>query len=263
MENKIDSKLAQLKSDARHGIMAHIVVGYPDLERSERLIECLAQAGADLIELQIPFTDPLADGPTIMGANLKALAGGITVAKVFRFAERVAKKLPDVPLLFMTYINIPFNYGMNKFCRDSASAGLTGLIVPDIPPEETAEDYHAQCLAHGLHPIYILSPSSTEKRMQVISLHTGGFIYCTARVGITGAREKQKAGLNDFFARVRSHTSLPLALGFGISSPEHVKAASELAEVSVIGSRVIDLYNQGADEKESLENVSAFLKSLR
>ena len=163
----------------------------------------------------------------------------------------------------MSYINIPFNYGIEAFCRDSAAAGISGLIVPDIPPEETAEGYHRHCLNHGLHPIYILSPSSTEERMRVIAAHASGFIYCTARVGITGARDKQAAGLQEFIARVRAHSDLPLALGFGISSREHVLQAGELAEVSVIGSKVIDLYNQGTDEQDSLDKVSSFLRSLR
>jgi len=263
VENKIDVKLAGLKKKARHGLMAHIVVGYPDLARSERLILALADSGADLIEMQIPFSDPLADGPTIMTANLKALEAGVKVAEVFRFAEKAAKRLENIPLLFMSYLNIPFNYGIEAFCKDSAAAGLSGLIVPDIPPEETAEEYHAHCLGHGLHPIYILSPSSTEERIRLIAGHAGGFIYCTARVGITGAREKQNAGLRKFIARVREHSGLPLALGFGISKPEHVCQAAELAEVSVVGSKVIDLYNQGADEEDSLERVSAFMRSLR
>ena len=263
MENKIDRKLAELKQEGRHGLMAHIVVGYPDLERSERLIMTLADSGADMIEMQIPFTDPLADGPTIMYANLNALEAGVKVADVFRFAENTAKQISQVPLLFMSYINIPFNYGIEAFCRDSAAAGISGLIVPDMPPEETAEGYHQHCLNHGLHPIYILSPSSTEERIRVIAAHAGGFIYCTARVGITGARDKHAAGLREFIARVRAHSDLPLALGFGISSREHVLQAEELAEVSVIGSKAIDLYNQGTDEKDSLNRVSTFLRSLR
>ncbi|MBN2287949.1 MAG: tryptophan synthase subunit alpha [Candidatus Glassbacteria bacterium] len=263
MENKIDRKLAGLKSSGTHGLMAHIVVGYPDLARSERLLDTLADSGADLIELQVPFSDPLADGPTIMTANLKALEAGVRVADVFRFAEKAAGRLSGVPLLFMSYLNIPFNYGMEAFCRDSAAAGICGLIVPDIPPEETAEGYRGHCLDHGLHPVYILSPSSTEQRVRLIASLAGGFIYCTAMVGITGARDKQQAGLQDFISRVRAHTGLPLALGFGISSREHVLRAAGLAEVSVIGSKVIDLYNQGASEEDSLGRVSGFLRSLR
>jgi len=243
--------------------MAHIVVGYPDLEASERLILTLAEAGADLIEMQIPFSDPVADGPTILAANLKSLASGVRVADCFRFAERVAGRLDKIPLLFMTYINIPFNYGLEAFCRDSASAGLAGLIVPDIPPEEKDEDYRGLSIQYGLHPIYILSPSSTPERMRIIGKQASGFLYCTARVGITGARNTRIAGLRLFISQVRRHTDLPLALGFGISSPEHVRTASELAEISVLGSKVIDIYNQGTNEEESLRKVASFLRSLR
>lgn len=261
--NKIDRKLSQLKQNNRHGLMAHIVIGYPNLPASEKIILSLAEAGADLIELQIPFTDPLADGPTILKANLDALRNGIKVADCFRFAEKMASRLADIPLLFMTYINIPFNYGLENFCRDSSAAGLTGLIVPDIPPDEKNEPYHDLCLAHNLHPIYILSPSSTQERMKVIGHYASGVVYCTARVGTTGARESRIAGLKDFMASVRKYVKVPLALGFGISSREHVQTVRELAEISVVGSKVIDIYNSGQSEQESLEKVSSFVHSLR
>jgi len=263
MENKIDSRLAELKRTGRHGIMAHIVVGYPDLDRSQRILLALAQAGADLVELQIPFTDPLADGPTILQANLASLAAGTRVADCLHFAERLAARLENLPLLFMTYANIPFNYGLARFCRDSASAGICGLIVPDLPPDEPAEAYHELATGEGLHPIYILSPSSTDRRLAVIGGYASGFVYCTARVGITGAREQQMQGLKDFIGRVRKHVRVPLALGFGISSAEHVLEVSQLVEVSVIGSRVIDLYNSGKDEEDSLMRVGGFITGLR
>lgn len=263
MTNKLNRKLAQLKKNNRHALMAHIVIGYPGLAASEKIILSLAEAGAEMIEMQIPFTDPLADGPTILKANLDALHTGIKVADCFRFAEKMASRLEDIPLLFMTYINIPFNYGLENFCRDSAAAGLTGLIVPDIPPDEKEEPYHDLCQAHKLHPIYILSPSSTEQRVKLIGRCASGFVYCTARVGITGARQSQIAGLKEFTTRVRKHVKVPLALGFGISSREHVEAVRELAEISVVGSKVIDVYNSGRNEQESLEKVSSFVQGLR
>jgi len=261
--NKLDRMLDRLKQSGEHGLMAHIVIGYPDLPASEKIILALADAGADLIEMQIPFTDPLADGPTILKANLDALRNGIKVADCFRFAEKMASRLADVPLLFMTYINIPYNYGLENFCRDSSAAGLTGLIVPDIPPDEKEEPYHDLCLAHELHPIYILSPSSTGERIKMIGNCASGFVYCTARVGITGARESRIAGLTDCLAGMRKHVKVPLALGFGISSREHVETVRELAEISVVGSKVIDTYNSGRNEKESLEKVDSFVRGLR
>jgi len=263
MRNAIDNKLDSLRASGAHGLMAHIVVGYPDLAASERLLSTIADSGADLIELQIPFTDPVADGPTILKANLASLKNGIRVRDCFSFAERMAKKLTNVPLLFMTYINIPFNYGVEAFCRDSNAAGLAGLIVPDIPPEETAEDYHGQCLNHGLHPIYVLSPSCTDSRIEMIGARATGFLYATARVGITGARDGSRlAGLESFAARLRPRVKVPLALGFGLSSRAHVEEVKPLFDISVLGSRVIDLYNQGADEKAALAGVSSFLRSL-
>ena len=263
VDNKIDTKLNSLHSGNLHGLMAHIVVGYPDFEVSERLLLTLRDAGADLIELQIPFTDPVADGPTILKANLTALEKGLKVADCMKFAERMAPKMGDVPLLFMTYINIPFSYGLERFCRDSAAAGVSGLIVPDIPPDEQEEHYHELATDAGLHPTYILSPSSTDQRIEVIGNYASGFVYCTARVGITGAREQQIAGLKGFIDRVRRHVSLPLALGFGISSPEHVAQVRKLADISVVGSKVIDTFNRAPDTDSGLAAVKTFVSELR
>lgn len=260
---RIKAVFDNLKESGRHGLMAHVVAGYPSMDVSEKLIETLAGAGADLIEIQIPFTDPLADGPTIMAANQKSLAAGTRVADCFRFAEKMSAKLPDTPLLFMTYVNIPFNYGMEAFCRDASRAGVCGLIVPDIPPEETAERYHENALASGLDPIYILSPSSTDNRLEVIAEHARGFIYCTARVGTTGARDNQYEGLGSFIGRVKKYSDLPLALGFGIKTAEHVRKASQLVDMSIVGSRVIDIFNEASGEKEALEGVEKFIRSLK
>jgi len=263
MTNKIDTKLGQLRSGNSHGLMAHIVVGYPDLSTSEKLLLTLRDAGADMIELQIPFTDPIADGPTILKANLAALENGIKVDDCLRFAERMAPQMGEVPLLFMTYINIPFTYGIGRFCADSSSAGLSGLIVPDIPADEPEEHFHELATSAGLHPIYILSPSSTEKRIEVIGNYARGFVYCTARVGITGARQQQIAGLKEFASRVRKHVDLPLALGFGISSTEHVRQVRDHFDISIVGSKVIDTFNSAGDTAEGLKAVEEFIGGLR
>ncbi len=263
IKNKIDIKLSALKKQKSHGLMAHIVVGYPDMTTSERLLLTLCDAGADMIELQIPFTDPLADGPTILKANLASLESGTKVADCIRFAERMAPKMDDIPLLFMTYINIPFSYGLEKFCNDSASAGISGLIVPDIPPDEPSENYHELATAAGLHPVYILSPSSTDKRIEIIGKYAGGFVYCTARVGITGARQSQMADLREFTDKVRTQVSVPLALGFGISSAEHVAQIRDFVDVSVVGSKVIDTFNNAPDTERALEAVKSLIAGLR
>ncbi len=263
MKNKIDSKLGALRQRKRHGLMAHIVVGYPDMATSERILLSLVDGGADMIELQIPFTDPIADGPTILKANLASLEAGTKVADCLEFARRMAPRMGDVPLLFMTYINIPFSYGLEKFCTDSASAGISGLIVPDIPPDEPQEHYHELATAAGLHPVYILSPSSTDERIEVIGKYASGFVYCTARVGITGARESRMAGLKQFTGRVRRHVSVPLALGFGISNAKQVAQVRDIVDVSVVGSKVIDTFNSAPDTHSGLEAVKNFIGGLR
>ncbi|MBW7997320.1 MAG: tryptophan synthase subunit alpha [Candidatus Glassbacteria bacterium] len=263
VSNMIDQRLGRLRDEGGHGLMAHIVVGYPDLAASERILLTLRDSGADLIELQIPFTDPLADGPTILKANLAALEGGVKVADCLKFAERMARRMGGVPLLFMTYINIPFTYGLERFCTDSANAGVSGLIVPDIPPDEPMEHYHELATGAGLHPIYILSPSSTDERIGVIGSYAGGFVYCTARVGITGAREQQIDGLKDFIGHVRARVDTPLALGFGISRAEHVAQVRDLVDVSVVGSKVIDTFNNAEDTDAGLAAIKSFIEGLR
>ena len=180
-----------------------------------------------------------------------------------KFAERMAPQMGDVPLLFMTYANIPFTYGIERFCGDASSAGISGLIVPDIPPDEKVEHYHDFATGAGLHPVYILSPSSTDERIEVIAKYARGFVYCTARVGITGARAQQLAGLKEFTARIRKHISIPISLGFGISSAEHVAQVKEFADISVVGSKVIDTFNSAGNTDAGLNAVSSFITSLR
>jgi tryptophan synthase alpha chain len=232
-------------------LMTHIVAGYPDLETSGRLVEVMVESGVDMVEIQIPFSDPLADGPTIATANQTALGNGITPEHCFRLAKRLADKMEQkrlqtdkqpVPLLLMTYGNIPYSMGMENFARRAAESGISGLIVPDLPFDDSP-DYREAALSYGLYPIPVVSPGMSRERLQQVVRMAGGFIYTTLRVGITGARKQIEAGGLEFLETIRKYSSLPVAAGFGISSPEMATQLEGHADAAVIGSHIINVYN--------------------
>lgn len=228
-------------------LMTHIVIGYPTLDASFQIVREMVEAGVDLMELQIPFSEPMADGPVILRANQEALGGGITVRDCFDFAERVAAEFP-IPFLFMTYYNILFKYGVDAFADHMAAIGARGAIVPDLPPEE-ATDYLTAMQRTGLAPIFIFAPNSSDERMRMIADHGRGFIYCVARKGVTGQKTNFSAELDASLARYRGATSLPLAVGFGVKNREDVDFLKGKADIAVIGSqtiRVVDERGVGA-----------------
>lgn len=229
-------------------IMTHVIAGYPDLDTSEQLVHVMAKNGADLIEIQIPFSDPLADGPTIMTANQKALDNGITPEDCFRLVKKLNESV-SVPLLFMTYINIPYQIGIEPFIQRSAESGISGLIIPDIPFDERNENYIQITRKYGLHPIQVVSPGVELERLKQITKIASGFIYTTLKVGITGARKQiEKNGLS-FINTIKRVTHLPVAAGFGISTSQQVKQLQGIADVVVIGSHMINLFNNHGIKK--------------
>ena len=237
-------------------MMAHVVVGYPDLEKSFELVKAIVSAGVDLMELQIPFSEPIADGPVILKANQSALAEGVKVDDCFEFARRVTRAF-DIPFLFMTYYNIVFKRGEERFFAEAKEAGIRGTIVPDVPPEE-GESYNAAALAHGIDPIFILSPTTTPNRLAYLTGFGRGFFYCVARKGITGAKTTFSTELGEFLARCRSVTQLPLALGFGVSRREDVDFLKGKVEIAVVGSQALRILNA-----DGIEAVEDFFRGLR
>ncbi|ABA89480.1 tryptophan synthase, alpha subunit [Syntrophotalea carbinolica DSM 2380] len=252
LETTIRNKLAQ--KDIL--LMTHIVIGYPDLDTSFEVVRTMVEAGVDLMELQIPFSEPMADGPVILKANQDALATGITVDECFDFAEKVAAAY-DIPFLFMTYYNILFKYGVEAFAERMAKCGLCGAIVPDLPPEE-ADDYLAAMNKHGMAPIFIYAPNTTEARMQRIAEHGKGFIYCMARKGVTGLQTDFSGQLGDHLDHCRASTQLPLALGFGVKDRADVEFIKGKADIAVVGSQAIRVLDEGG-----VPAVEAFIRSLR
>ncbi len=238
MENNID---LVLRDATRIQLMTHVVGGYPNLEVNADLIRLMARRGVKLVEIQIPFTDPLADGPTIMRANQAALDAGITPAHCFELCTALSKELPEVAFMFMTYANIPFAMGQDAFMAKARQSGASGLILPDLSWDETDGDYAGAAREHGLHPVMVISPDTEGPRLDAILSRGSGLLYTTLKVGITGAGASLDQTGVDYVRNLKKKAGLPIAAGFGISSPEHVRMLDGLADVAVIGSHIINL----------------------
>lgn len=238
MENNIDRALADA---AGIQLMTHVVAGYPNLDVNADLIRLMAQRGVKLIEIQIPFTDPLADGPTIMRANQAALDQGVTPRHCFELCAALSRELPHVAFLFMTYANIPFAMGQGAFMATARQSGASGLILPDLSWDESDGDYAEAAREHGLHPVMVISPDTQSPRLDAILSRASGLLYTTLKVGITGAGASLDQTGVDYVRNLKKKAGLPIAAGFGISSPEHVRMLDGLADVAVIGSHIINL----------------------
>ena len=221
-------------------LMTHLVLGYPSLAVNREVIAQMAGNGVDCIELQIPFSEPIADGPIILKANQQSLNSGISVEDCFQFGQEMAAAFPAVRFLFMTYYNIVFKYGEEAFLRRTKEIGFCGTIVPDLPPEEGAS-YLATSEALDLAPIQFFTPTSTDERMREVAAQAKGFVYCVARRGVTGHHTAVDASLGSYLARCRTATDLPLAVGFGISGREDVAMLQGKADMAVIGTATIKL----------------------
>jgi tryptophan synthase alpha chain len=236
--------------------MSHIVLGYPSFEECYKIIEAMVKGGVDLMELQIPFSEPIADGPVILRANQTVLQKGVTVQACLDFAQKVAGTF-DIPFLIMTYYNILFKHGVKRFIGDLSKKNLRGTIVPDLPPEE-GEEYLSAMKDQGLSPIFILSPTTSDERMAYIASLARGFIYCVARKGVTGADTDFSKTLTQYLERCREATSLPLALGFGVKEKADIDFLRGKADIAVIGTQMIRLV-----ESEGVGAVEGFIRGLR
>jgi len=221
-------------------LMTHLVLGYPSFAANREVIGQMAANGVDCIELQIPFSEPIADGPVILKASQQSLAQGISVEECFRFGQEMAVAFPEVRFLFMTYYNIVFKYGEESFLQRTRDIGFCGTIIPDLPPEE-GQTYLERSKKLGLAPILFFTPTSTDERMRTVAAQGAGFIYCVARRGVTGQHTAFDDTLNQYLARCRRATDLPLAVGFGISNRADVALLTGQADMAVIGTATIKL----------------------
>jgi len=238
-------------------LIGYVTAGYPDIADTPRIATVLAENGCDIIELGIPFSDPLADGATIQKASHHALQRGITPQACLEIANEIRKSIAT-PLAFMTYYNPVLNYGLEAFCQDCTRAGINALIVPDLPPEEGSE-LGEITEKNDLDLIYLLAPNSTPERISAVAENSRGFIYLVSLTGVTGARDSLPAELESFIQRVRDKATQPLCVGFGISTPEHARRIGSIADGVIVGSRIIDLI----DEDNTLASLKSFISSLR
>ena len=252
------SRIARVFNQPGHiALIPYVTVGYPSIEDTLKVVPLLASSGCDMVELGIPFSDPLADGITIQKASFCALQNGVTPELCLQVAKKLSQKV-DIPLVFMTYFNPVFNIGMEEFCTACASSGIDGLIIPDLPPDEGSE-LEAITQRQGLDLIYLLAPTSTEERIRLVAQKSGGFIYLVSVTGVTGVRKILPENLESFAARVRDVTHKPLCIGFGISTPEQARQVARIADGVIVGSRVIQLM----EAEDGLQSVSSFIKGLR
>jgi tryptophan synthase alpha chain len=258
--NRIVERFARLKKSGKKGFIIYIGAGDPDLEATRRLALAFDQAGVDIVELGVPFSDPLADGLVNQLAAQRGLESGATPPKVL---ETVAAIRADsqVPIVLYIYFNLAHRYGLEKFIRDAARAGVDGLLMLDLPPEESG-GYEPLMRAAGLCNIYLVAPTTPDDRIELIAKRATGFIYYVSREGVTGMQETLAANLADMTARIRKHTDLPIAVGFGISNPEQVKRVASCADAVVVGSAVVDQIAQHGKSPELVKRVSRFVKPL-
>lgn len=256
---KLKATLSSIKQGQYPALMTHVVLGYPTLEKSIEIALAMADSGAAIIELQIPFSDPMADGPTIMKASECALAQGVRPKDCMLAMEKISSKT-QVPVLFMSYFNLVFSAGVKQFCKDSAAAGAQGLIVPDLPPEDSTEGYWEAAAENKLAAIALVSPVTTKHRFELIKKRAkDGFVYCVSTTGTTGARNNLPENIKLYLDLVKNEINLPRALGFGISSKEQISSLIGNAEIAIVGSAMIDKIDKS---KDLIKEVRSYTKEL-
>ena len=259
---RIGRMFADLARDGRKGLVAYLTAGDPSPDRTPALVDALVRGGADLIELGVPFSDPVADGPVIQRAGERALRAGTTLRGVLEIACRI-RAHSEVPLLLFTYLNPVLRYGLEALARDAAAAGIDGCLLIDASVEEAGQ-YVAIMRRHGLDTVFLATPTSTPRRLKLVAEYSSGFVYLVSRTGVTGERDTLSNDVSPLVNAMRGITQLPLALGFGISKPGHVREAARRVEAAVVGSAIVHLIERaGADPllESQLENFARELKA--
>ena len=253
MNKKITEAFAKGKA-----FIPFVTCGDPSLDVTEKIVYAMEEAGADLIELGIPFSDPTAEGPVIQGANLRALSGGVTTDKVFDMVEKI-RKHSSIPMVFMTYANVVFSYGIERFCKRAAEVGMDGMILPDVPFEEK-EEFASVAEKYGLDLISLIAPTSYE-RISMIAKEAEGFVYCVSSLGVTGMRSQITTDIGAMVELVKAQKDIPCAVGFGISIPEQAKKMAAQADGVIVGSAIVKLCEtHGAD---CVPYIKEYVKSMK
>lgn len=257
---RIEDKFREMEAEDRAALICYVTAGDPDIGLTEELVARLDSSGADMVEIGVPFSDPMADGPVIQAASERALRGGTSLRDVLELVGRI-RKTSDIPVILFGYYNPFFAYGTERFARDAREAGADGVLVVDLPPEEAGE-LRARALAQGLDLVFLLAPTSTEERVEMVAKNASGFIYLVSLTGVTGARPGMDYDLRDLVARVRSRCSLPVGVGFGVSSAEQAEAISSFSDAVIVGSALVRIIEEGGTREEMLGGVSRFTEEL-
>jgi tryptophan synthase alpha chain len=258
--SRISDAFNNLRAAGRRGLIPYITVGDPDLETSRALIVELARAGATLIELGVPFSDPVADGPTIQRAAERALRHGVGLGDVLRILAE-ARRETDVPVILFSYFNPLLQFGLERLADECVRAGADGILATDLVPEESA-DFNRVITGRGLDQIFLVAPTTSDSRLRMIAERASGFVYAVSRAGVTGAREQVSAEARRLVERVRGVTGLPVAVGFGISTPGHVADVWAYADAAVVGSALVSEIERHSGSPDLVERVGEFSRSL-
>jgi len=266
--SRIAQRFAQLKADKRAGLVTYVSAGDPNTDVSYQILKGLPGAGADLIELGMPFTDPMADGPSIQLAGQRALKAGITVDATFDMVRRFRKEAADndTPVLLMGYYNLVYQRGAERFCKEAAAAGVDGFILVDLPPEEV-DELKPHAVANGLDTVLLTAPTTDDKRLPAVLKYSSGFVYFVSVLGITGAKSATEEAVRTHVERIKRHTKLPIGVGFGIKTPEQAAAVARHADAAVVGTAIVDRVKAGLDDKgnakaDLVPGVFAYVRTL-
>lgn len=258
--SRISRMFERTRAEGRPAFIAYLTAGDPHPSRTAALVQALERGGADLIELGVPFSDPIADGPVIQRAADRALKAGINMRGVLDIAAQI-RKMSEIPLLLFTYLNPALRYGFEKLGADAAAAGIDGCLLIDLSVEEAAQ-YVEKTRAHGLDTVFLVAPTSTDRRLELVAKYSTGFVYLVSRTGVTGEQTSVNAAAAELVARTRAFTRLPLAVGFGIATPEHVAQVGAVADGVVVGSALVRTIEKFADKSELEQEVERFTRSL-
>lgn len=258
--NRIDRVFSELRENGKKALITYITAGDPDIEMTYRLVLEMKKAGADIVELGIPYSDPLADGPVIQRASARALKNGIKIPDIMRIVKSI-RQVSEIPLIHLVYYNSVFKYGIQKFVEESYDAGIDGLIVPDLPLEERGEVYDI-LIRYDMHLIPLVAPTSHE-RIKKITENAGGFVYCVSITGVTGQREKIDTDIKNYMEEVAMYTHMPKAIGFGISSADMAAHLKNYCDGVIVGSAIVSEIERARDKEEMVRKVSEFVRNIK
>jgi len=259
--SRIRQSFEKLRSEGKKALIPFITAGYPDIDTTEKLIFVLEKSGADLIELGVPFSDPMADGPTIQMSSERSLENRTNLKMIFELVKRIRINT-NIPIILMGYYNPFLIYGLKRLARDAKNAGVDGILTVDLPPEEATE-MKDQMDFVGLDMIFLLAPTSNDERIKLIAKNASGFIYYVSLTGVTGVRSILAKDIREQIDIIKKNTDLPIGVGFGISKPSHAKVVSKWADAVVVGSAIIKIIDNSSNRKQMLEKVSKFVSSLK